>query len=89
MRLTPAKRPVLGLDLDTVDENVVRPQPRLLRKPFGDPRNQAALLRKGARIAHGQLNDGQVISVPDTEVARGMHELSASVSGDDLKQILL
>ena len=76
MRLAPAKRPVLGLDLNKVDENVVRPQPRLLRQPFGDARKQAALLLKAARIAHGQLNDGQIVGVVGI------------LLGDDLEQIL-
>src|SRR6185295_17300549 len=60
-----AERPILLLNFEEIDEDVLRPQAGLLREQFDDARKKRFLLIDVARVGDGELDQHQVVGALD------------------------
>src|SRR5258706_9867427 len=85
---TIAEGPVLLLDLDEVDQNVLAPEPDSCVKAIGNGLVERFLLRRRPAIIPGNLDHHEIRSAPDAEIFGIELEIVSFVLSDDLKAVI-
>jgi hypothetical protein len=74
------KRPVLFLDLDKIDKNVLAPEPDSRVKAVGNGLVERLFLLRAPSLVPGDLYNDEVIAAVDTNIMGSNKKLSASCS---------
>ena len=85
---TIAEGPVLFLDLNEVNEDILAPEPDGRMKAVGDSLVERLLLRRGPTFVPGDLDKHEVFAALYTEIVRIELEAVGLVLNDDLEAIL-
>src|SRR4051794_35305559 len=80
-RETVAERPVLLLDLDEIDEHVLRAHAQLALQALGEGLVEEAFLFQAATFGQGDLDGDKAVGAWDVHVAPVEHERVARVLG--------
>src|ERR1700689_2913248 len=67
--------PILLHHLDQVHEHILRPNDRAFAQELRDPQKQRFLLFEGAGVAHGELDQHQIVAPGDVKISRAVAEV--------------
>src|ERR1700722_18864143 len=84
-----AEGPVLLLDLDEIDENVLTPEPDTIVQPISDRLVKGLFDLDGASLVEGELDDQRVRAAFDVEIGRIDDQGFVRVLGNHLEAIVL
>src|SRR5580658_1012075 len=84
-----AERPVLLLDLDKADEDVLAAQAEPAREPVGDRLEERLFLLDRPPLVPGDLDDHQILGAADAEIGRVECEVRRLVLADHLEAVVL
>src|ERR1700722_99773 len=88
LRYAVAEGPVLLLDLDEIDENVLTPEPDTIVQPISDRLVKGLFDLDGASLVEGELDDQRVCAAFDVEIGRIDDQGIVRVLGNHLEAII-